>query len=691
MACWQPPNGFRLAPERRQKQRVRYCLSGRTTIYARQRVQPLAHAIALALAIGTALPAAAQDVELGNLGTRGFRIDGIDRFDYSGRSVSGAGDVNGDGLADLIVGAWNAASGGESYVVFGKSEPWHVDLGTLGSQGFRIENIDEFESLGFSVSGAGDVNGDGLDDLIVGAHEANPGGNISAGESYVIFGKPDSATINLAKLGANGFRIDGSVAGDFSGRSVSGAGDVNGDGLADLIVGAFRADPDSGGNAGESYVVFGKTDSSPVNLGALGADGFRIDGSDVSDSSGYSVSGAGDVNGDGLADLIIGAYGADPGDDSNVGESYVVFGKADLTTVNLGTLGAQGFQIIGINANDYSGFSVSGAGDVNGDGLADLIIGAHAADPGGNSSAGESYVAFGKADATPVDLANLGSGGFRIDGIGQNDNSGLSVSGAGDVNGDGLADLIVGAPSADPGGASNVGQSYVVFGKADAASVDLGALGARGFHIDGVDVNDFSGRSVSGAGDVNGDGLADLIVGADWAESGEESNTGESYVVFSASKPIPSVTARAHSRNGNSPRVAFGISGDGSNDGSPDARAWIDFADGDDPVALASMETVTLNRSAGAFPGSRAAVHWHLQTTRQSWTSAELRLRYLDSELTSGEQTLQVYFSSTGSAPFTGLPSISNPLNNTISTTITQPGYYFVGSAPDLIFADDFE
>jgi hypothetical protein len=84
-------------------------------------------------------------------------------------------------------------------------------------------------------------------------------------------------------------------------------------------------------------------------------------------------------------------------------------------------------------------------------------------------------------------------------------------------------------------------------------------------------------------------------------------------------------------------------------------------------------------------------VHWHLQTTRQSWTSAELRLRYLDSELTSGEQTLQVYFSSTGSAPFTGLPSISNPLNNTISTTITQPGYYFVGSAPDLIFADDFE
>ena len=658
---------------------------------ARQRVHPLAHAIALALALGTALPVAAQDVDLGNLGTRGFRIGGIDVNDVSGGSVSGAGDVNGDGLTDLIVGANGAdpngnSSAGESYVVFGTPENAPVDLGNLGSGGFRIDGIDADDRSGGSVSGAGDVNGDGLADLIVGSRGADSGGDIDSGESYVVFGKAEGATVELANLGSGGFRIDGIDASDFSGRSVSGAGDVNGDGLADLIVGAPGAAPGGNNRAGESYVVFGKSDNGSVDLGNLGAGGFRIDGSNVFDNSGTSVSGAGDVNGDGLADLIVGAPQADSG-----GVSCVVFGKIDNTTVDMGDLGSGGFCMVGIDEVDSSGNSVSGAGDVNGDGLADLIVGAHYAYPRGITQAGESYVVFGLAGSATVDLDNLGSRGFRIRGSNPLDFSGRSVSGAGDVNGDGLADLLVGADGADSGTGYNYGESYVVFGKADIAAVDLGSLGTKGFRLYGASMSDGAGYSVSGAGDVNGDGLADLIVGAPSADPDGNSRSGESYVVFSTATPLASATLSAHSRNGNAPRTAFGISGDGSNDSTPDARAWIDFADGSDPLNLASLETMTLNRSAGAFPDSRASVHWQLQTTRQNWTSAELRLRYLDSELTSGEQTLQVYFSSTGNAPFTGLPSISNPLNNTISTTITQPGYYFVGSAPDLIFADDFE
>ena len=146
----------------------------------------------------------------------------------------------------------------------------------------------------------------------------------------------------------------------------------------------------------------------------------------------------------------------------------MVFGKADTAPVELSDIAAgngDGFVINGIDPEDVSGQSVSSAGDINGDGLAAVIVGAHKADPGGNIDAGKSYVVFGKADGTPVNLAAvaLGNGGFVMNGIDESDESGSSVSGAGDVNGDGVDDLIVGAAYADPGGNSKAGESYVVF------------------------------------------------------------------------------------------------------------------------------------------------------------------------------------------------------------------------------------
>ncbi len=445
-------------------------------------------------------------------GSNGFRLDLTTFSFFNSNEVSSAGDVNGDGFADLIVGDMNGNPdgnySGSSYVVFGKASAFAatLDLSSLdGSNGFRLDGAAAYDFSGNSVSNAGDVNGDGFDDLIVSAPYANPNGDFS-GSSYVVFGKAAgfAATLDLSSLdGSNGFRLDGVAAYDFSGGSVSSAGDVNDDGFADLLVGgASGADP-NGNYSSSSYVVFGKAAGfdAALALSSLdGSNGFRLDLTTATDSLfGYSVSSAGDVNGDGFDDLIVGAPLVSLNGD-NSGSSYVVFGKAagfsatlDVSSLN----GSNGFRLDGA-AGDGLGGSVSNAGDVNGDGFADLII-----------SASSSYVVFGKASgfSATLDVSNLDSNsGFRLDGA----STGISVSCAGDVNGDGFADLMAGAVSADPNG-SYSGSSYVVFGgNFNGAVTALGTAGAD--KLKGSKAVD---RIVAGDGDdtLIGRGGADVFHG----------------------------------------------------------------------------------------------------------------------------------------------------------------------------------
>lgn len=388
-----------------------------------------------------------------------------------GWSISGAGDVNNDGFDDLIVGLRGRVS-----ATFGAGSV-RVYSGATGGLLHTFIGEADNDSFGFSVSGAGDVNNDGFADLIIGT-PLNDAGGKRAGRAYVYSG----ASGDLL------YTFTGEAAGDDFGFCVSGAGDVNNDGFADLIVGAYLTDSVAS-DAGSAYVY----------SGATGQLLYKFDGNSTQEGFGRSVSGAGDVNGDGFADVIVGAP-------FNGAGGFL----AGRVFVYSGATGAQLFAPVGEPGFDFYAFSVSGAGDVNGDGFDDVIVGASQKQTSAaDTSAGRVYVYSGPSGALLYTITSHNKGeGF-----------GYSVSDAGDINNDGFADVVVGVQNVNINGGLFSERVYVY----------SGANGSLMHVFNGESAANFFGQSVSGAGDVNGDGFPDLVVGAHLNNAGG-TEAGRMYV-----------------------------------------------------------------------------------------------------------------------------------------------------------------
>jgi hypothetical protein len=429
-------------------------------------------------------------------GTSGFAVPALNSGDRIGSDLDFIGDLNGDGFDDIAIGSQEQNNtgfylGGTAYIIFGSDKPFAstFDLSSLdGTNGFIVKGIAEDERRGAVVKGLGDVNNDGIDDIVIG----------SEGSKHIIlYGKkssyPASITVNEIN-GTNGFIIDQSGI-----NEITGAGDVNGDGISDIILGQAHW-------SGQTWVIFGKNGNFPATVTSTyvdGINGFKVSSASNTSIASFHVSSAGDINNDGYDDIIIGNWAKNQTTDAKL--THVVFGGPapfpDLIDIN--TLdGTNGFAI----ENYGSGFLkwVGKVGDINGDGIDDIYS--------------DNGIIMGSSNPFPAivtkDNTLDGTKGFLIP------NLSLSMSSAGDLNLDGVNDFIAIASSEEV---------YVIFGRKNGfdATFNVADLdGTKGFKIKDLSISNI-GRPLGGNRDFNGDGLADFVIGSEYTQS-----KGVVYVVF---------------------------------------------------------------------------------------------------------------------------------------------------------------
>lgn len=413
----------------------------------------------------------------------------------------------------------------KAFVFYAQGSP-DVPISTTDiTQRFSINAINIEDGMGNSVSDLGDVNGDGIDDIIIGAPEADNGTLLNVGEAYVIFGATGITTADITLDGTTGFAVRGVDSNDRIGTAVSSAGDVNNDGINDILI----------GGSGKAIVIFGSTtgfsslytESSIIN----GVNGIILEDTSIENNFGETLSILPDVNGDGIDDIIVG----DP--NGLQGHAYVFYGNSAIGNTDVASLdGSNGFKIEAFSQS-HSGLylNVSNAGDINNDGIEDIVLGYPYYDEGGQDSTGRVAVVYGSSTGFPsvFSLSSLnGTNGFVITEDVGGETLGKAVSDAKDFNGDGIDDIaIIGARTA-----------YVVFGKTTAfgASVDISDIPTTDKFVftAGWYQTSYMFSDIDGLSDINHDGISDLIVST--SSNYGYAKSGSVYVIY-GSTSLPSV------------------------------------------------------------------------------------------------------------------------------------------------------
>ncbi|NUN96121.1 MAG: FG-GAP repeat protein, partial [Candidatus Omnitrophica bacterium] len=573
------------------------------------------------------------------------------QWGHSGSTVAGLGDVNGDEYDDFLIGAPGVTPVGKTYLIFGNESEfgsnnylWYSPASFIGEYIAPYWRVNE-------VAGVGDVNGDGLNDFLIGARTPNHSNQIEV-KAFLFHGDETDFGPDQPLSRADASFISPQISDIYPYRSpkfhVTGAGDVNADGFDDFLIGVGGND-EAGLNTGKVFLFFGNETDFSADTPLSDADASYSGESPFDELS--SVAGVGDVNGDGFDDFLLGAFRNDTGGTGS-GKSYLFLGNETDFGPNRSVTTADA-SFVGEYSADYSGFSVAGVGDMNGDGLDDFLIGA----PMNGAYVsypyqGKAYLILGRTSADWGQNFSLANADASFLGSHYASHLGDVVTGGMDVDGDGYDDLLI-------RGNKDFDSSYVYLIRGGIGPwIGIQTVESRADIVYQNELpNDAAGASLSALPDVDGDGFGDFLVGAPYNSQGNY-DAGKTYLVHGQPGAISATYVRRQPGGNPIPEDFSSV------------RLSIDYAGGS-----SSIDVATLNRALPPNPsspnqGTTLPMEWVIETDRLGPWTATVTFEYTNGELGGASESHLVVHQSPNGAPgswqVAGISQARDPNRNVI-------------------------